>query len=414
VSEDAKEGGPQVSAGGAQAVIRRQAVFDARDRLAGYELLLGRGIAPGSGSDAAAVITAAFGDLGLRRVVGDHRAYVTAPFEVLSAAGALRLPAGQLVLLVAEQPVDERLLGLARDLVQQGFGVGLGGWALAPGAEPLVRLATAVKVDFDFGTRHLTQLVAQRDALHAQGATLIAAHVQTRGEHEEARRLGFDAFQGAYLGQPAAVTARLTPTQRMDALAAVLTATGPGAFEDLERLIVQDAGLAHRFLHLAGSAFYASRARVRSVHDALARLGADAVRRWVLMLVLAGLADSSSETDRHLLGVGLHRGRICELLAGQDPEASADRAFSAGLLSVLPGLVDQPMPELVAELPIDETLARALTHHEGREGRMLAAAIAYEDGEREGPDGDPSLLAAISRLYTDALLWADDTRGQLT
>ena len=72
------------------------------------------------------------------------------------------------------------------------------------------------------------------------------------------------------------------------------------------------------------------------------------------------------------------------------------------------------MQELVSELPLDETLARALTHHEGREGRMLEAAIAYEQGEGENPEGDPVLLAAITRIYTDALLWADDTGRQLT
>jgi c-di-GMP phosphodiesterase len=412
VTNDAEERAPDRSA--RCALIRRQAVFDARERLVGYELLLDRGIPPAADADAAALIAAAFGDLGLRRVVGDHRAYVTASFDVLSGAAALRLPPQQLVLQVAQQPVDERLLQIAGRLVEQGFGVGVGGWGLEPDAEPLLRLATAVKVDFDFGTRELTQLVAQRDALHTQRATLIAAHVQTRGEHEEARRLGFDAFQGAYLAQPADVAGRRTPTHRMAALAAVLTATGPGAFEDLERLIAQDAGLAHRFLHLAGSAFYARRARVRSIRDALARLGAEAVRRWALMLVLAGLADSSSDAARHLLGVGLHRARICELLIGQDPDGSPDRAFSAGLLSILPGLVDKPIHELVAELPLDERLADALTQHTGPEGAVLAAAIAYEGGARESPDGEPPLLAAITRIYTDALLWADDTAGQLT
>ena len=379
----------------------------------GYELLLDRGTVPAEDADAAVVIAVALGELGLGRVVGDHRAYVTAAFDVLSGAAALRLPAQQLVLQVVEQPVDERLLGVVGRLVDQGFGVGVGGWALEADAEPLVRLVSVVKVDFDFGTRDLTRLVARRDALHARGVTLIAAHVQTRGEHEEARRLGFDAFQGAYLAQPAEVAGRRTPTRRMAALAEVVTATGPGAFEDLERLIVQDVGLAHRFLHLAGSAFYASRARVRSVRDALARLGAETVRRWALMLVLAGLTDSSSDADRHLLGVGLHRARICELLAGQDPGACPDRAFSAGLLSILPGLVDQTLDQLVAELPLDEGLARALTHREGREGRMLAAAILYEEGGRENPDGDPPLLAAITRIYSDALLWADDTARRL-
>jgi uncharacterized delta-60 repeat protein len=156
-----------------------------------------------------------------------------------------------------------------------------------------------------------------------------------------------------------------------------------------EQLICRDVGLAHRFLRLADSAFYARRARVRSIRDALARLGADAVRRWALALALAGLTDTSSETARALLGVALHRARVCELLARQELAADPDAAFTVGLLSVLPGLIDRPMEELVAELPLDYRLARALMDHLGAEGSLLAAMIAYEDGQRENADGRP-------------------------
>ena len=394
------------------ALIRRHAVFDEREHLAGYELLLD-GPSAGEGT-AAPLIASACGDLGLRRLVGDHRAYLAATPDLLANAPELRLPPTQLVLQVPEQPIDEQLLHAVRHVVEQGYGVTVGGWALHPAAERLLALATTVKVDFDFGTLELTRLVIRRDELHARGATLIAGNVQTRGEYEECRRLGFDAFQGDYLAEPIRVRGRRTPTHRMAALAAVLTATGPGAFEDLERLICQDAGLAHRFLRLADSAFYAGRSPVRSVRDALARLGARAVRRWGLVLVMAGLADTSSSTVRHLLGVGLHRARICQLLARDTPDACPDRAFSSGLLSILPALTDQPIAELVAELPLDDRLARALCEHHGAEGELLAAAIAYGRGDRENTEGHPPLLTAITRIYTEALLWADDAVHELS
>lgn len=197
-------------------------------------------------------------------------------------------------------------------------------------------------------------------------------------------------------------------------MAALLSATGPSAFEDLERLICQDAGLAHRFLRLADSAFFAARLRVRSIRDALLRLGAQAVRRWALLLLLAGLTDSPSAAARHLLSVGLHRARVCELLARQDPAACPERAFTVGLLSVLPPLLNQTIDELLAELPVDAHLAAALLDDHAPEGRLLAAAIAHERGERENADGHPSLLAAISRIYAQSLLWADDTARQLS
>ena len=394
------------------AVVWRQPVFDRGAHLAGYELRLADRAGSGE-EDAARLITTTVGDLGLRRVVGDRRAYITATPQLLAAVAVLRLPAEQVVLQIPEQPVDEQLLSTIGHRVDEGFGISVGGWALDPAAEALLRLATVVKVDFDFGTLDLVRAVARRDELHARGAALFAGRVQTRGELEECRRLGFDAFQGEFVAQPARIGGRQTPTVRMVAVAQALNATGEGAFEQLERLIGRDVGLAHRFLRLADSAFYARGARVRSIRDALSRLGADAVRRWALMLTLAGVTDTSSETARVLLGVGLHRARTCELLAGHEVHADPDAAFTVGLLSVLPGLVDRPMDELVAELPVDERLAAALVDHLGAEGRLLAAMIAYEDGQRENADGFPPLLAAISRIYAESLLWADDTVGGL-
>ena len=80
----------------------------------------------------------------------------------------------------------------------------------------------------------------------------------------------------------------------------------------------------------------------------------------------------------------------------------SDRAFTAGLLSVLPGLVDRPIDKLVAEMPVDDRLASAIIDHLGAEGRLLAAMIAYEDGQRATADGFPRLLAAITRIYAES------------
>jgi EAL and modified HD-GYP domain-containing signal transduction protein len=394
-------------------LVRRQPIFDGHERLAGYELLIASRAAAPTDATAAGLIAATCAEVGLRRVVGDHRAYITATRDLVALARELRLPAEQVVLQLPKQPVDELLLASVHRVVEGGFGVGVGGWALEPGAETLLALTTTVKVDFDFGTLDLNRLLARRDELRARAVTLIADHVGTHGEYEECRRLGFDAFQGEFLAQPTGLAARRTPTARMASLAGVLRATGPRAFEELEQIISQDAGLAHRFLRLADCALYARRARARSVRDALARLGALAVRRWALMLLLARLSDTSSSTARHLLGLGLHRARTCELLARQDARAYADVAFTAGLLSVLPALIDQPMNELLANLPIDDRLVGALVHHAGPEGRLLAATIAYEHGERENADDLPPLLAAITGLYSESLLWADNTAAQL-
>ena len=404
---------PDLTVPGDCVLLARQPVFDRHERVVGFELSLKTDPSPVGETAAAGVVSTAFADLGLRRVVGDRRAYIDASPELVAQAAGLRLPPDRVVLQLDPNPVDTPLLETAGDLTRDGFGLGVGGWALAPEFAPLLELASVIKVKFDFGTLDLARLATRRAELQARGVTLIATGLETRGEYAECLRLGFDGFQGGYLAEPSGVPGRRTPTFRLAALAALLGATGPGAFEDIERLICQDAGLAHRFLRLADSAFYTARDRVRSVRDALLRLGAGPVRRWAVLLVLAGLADSSSPAAHHLLGVGLHRARLCELLAREDAAACPDRAFTAGLLSVLPALLQQPIEPLLDELPVDERLSAALVGHRGPEGALLAAALAYERGERADLDGHPTLLAAISRIYAESLLWADDTVGLL-
>lgn len=373
--------------------------------MTGYELVCRS--APGAPvARAAGAITTVFGDVGLERLVGEHPAYMTASRELLAQAPGLGLPPQRLVLQLPEpEPVDRPLLTSLRELRDHGFGVGVSIWALAPGAEPALEVATVLKVRFGFSRSDVNQVITRRAELHARRLTLIATGVETRGEYDQCLKLGFDAFQGPLFPRPVDITPQRTPTFRLSALATVAEGC---SFEELERLISQDAGLAHRFLRLSNSAFFAARAHARSVHDALLRLGSEAVRRWTLLLLLSGLTDTGSSAARHQLGVGLHRARICELVAREHPSACPTRAFTAGLLSVLPNLLGRPIGEILDELRVDQRLRDALGEQQGPEGRLLAAIRAYEHGQCETDRDQPPELAAISRIYAHALLWADD------
>jgi EAL and modified HD-GYP domain-containing signal transduction protein len=282
-------------AAGQCALLARHPLFDRRERVAGYELLCRS--APGAPvARAAGAITTVVGDVGLERLVGDHPAYMTASRELLAQAPGLGLPPQRVVLQLPEpEPVDRPLLTSLRELRDLGFGVGVGIWALAPGAEPALEVATVLKVRFGFSRSDVNQVITRRAELHARRLTLIATGVETRGEYDQCLKLGFDAFQGPLFPRSVDITPQRTPTFRLSALATVAEGC---SFEELERLISQDAGLAHRFLRLSNSAFFAARAHARSIHDALLRLGSEAVQRWTLLLLLSGLTDTGSSAAR--------------------------------------------------------------------------------------------------------------------
>ena len=168
--------------------------------------------------------------------------------------------------------------------------------------------------------------------------------------------------------------ARPAPTRHAGALAGLAAAGATPSFEELERLIAQDAGLCFRLLRFANSAHIGTRHRVGSVRQALTLLGARSVARWATLVILSDTGDHPHQ----LLVTALTRARLCELLAEGDPAADPDRAFTAGLFSVADALLEAPMEAVLAELPLDDRLAGALLLQSGAEGRLLAAALAHE------------------------------------
>ena len=102
---------------------------------------------------------------------------------------------------------------------------------------------------------------------------------------------------------------------------------------------------------------------------------------------------------------------MCELLGGADDEAERDRLFTAGLFSAADALLDAPMEEVLASLPLSEETKGVLLRHEGRRGRVLSTVLRYEQGHfPSDAGGDPGELA---EAYLAALRWADDAGSWL-
>jgi EAL and modified HD-GYP domain-containing signal transduction protein len=387
-------------------VLARQPIFNDRERLWGYELLYRPMPAGGRPSDleaaAASVMISGLADIGLERLVGDRLAFFNVTRQVVLDLHESRFAARRVVLeLLEDQEVDGPLLDALQELRRAGFRIALDDFSLDGDTEPLLAVADIVKLDI----RALSPeaLADHVRRLRRRDLILLAEKVEDRAEFRACQQLGFDAFQGYYFATPELVHNRRAPTQMLGALATLVRA-GPLEFEELEELISRDAGLSQRFLRLANSAFYAARSPVGSIRRALVRLGTDTVRQWALLLLVSGLRDRPD----HLLTLALQRARLCELIAHEHPTAEPDRAFTTGLLSTLDALLNRPMDELLAELPLDERLTKALLERDGPEGQLLAVVIAYERGNFEACAQHGISLASLSGAYRQALEWADE------
>jgi EAL and modified HD-GYP domain-containing signal transduction protein len=236
--------------------------------------------------------------------------------------------------------------------------------------------------------------------LQPRNLTLIAEKIETAEEYELCRELDFHAYQGYFFALPELSRTAVTPTRELGSLTALAATDAETTLEELEEIVRRDAGLSHKLLRYANSAHVAPLRPITSLRHALTMIGSVVIRRWALLLALSGLRDTPS----HLLDVAMLRARMSELLA-PSMQAASDRAFTAGLFSLLDAMTGRDMEDLVAELQFDDRLASAIVHREGPEGVVLQAALAYERGAFDvaAEFTRPEVLADA---YTNAIRWS--------
>ena len=126
------------------------------------------------------------------------------------------------------------------------------------------------------------------------------------------------------------------------------------------------------------------------------------------MMVMSRLASDSREA----LSSALVRAKMCEICASSSTGAQAAVAFTAGLLSARPGILDRALPELVNELALSSELRSALLDGIGPVGRVLEWVLGYEEQDqgRLAALGAPLLIA---NAYIEAVRWSTELETNL-
>jgi EAL and modified HD-GYP domain-containing signal transduction protein len=84
--------------------------------------------------------------------------------------------------------------------------------------------------------------------------------------------------------------------------------------------------------------------------------------------------------------------------------------FFTGLLSVLDGLLDQPMDSILPSLPLDPEVTEALLSQSGRLGAVLRCVLEYERRNwSEAQSAAQLSVGSIREAYQESLAWSLNT-----
>ena len=393
--------------------VARQPIFDEHKRLFAYELLFRGGlenVCPAGNPDRAAgqVLQAAWLTFGLPTLLGRHKAFVNFTRELLIKGYGETLPVESTVIELLETiDGDPEVVRACTRLKDKGYLLALDDFVYRPSLDPLIALADVIKIGFQ--EPDAAEQVEHVRRTAPQQPKLLPEKVETPDEYQQATAIGFDYFQGYFFSRPQVITGRAIDGSRLTYLRLLQAVTAPGLdIAELDQIIRTDVSITHRFLKYLGSASFGFRGSVSNVRHGLVLLGKEQTRRWVSLMALG---EMGRHKPHELLVSAAVRAKLCELM-GQEA-GMVDRTpdlFLLGALSLIDAMLDQPMADVLEELPLADDLKLALLGESSQLRPVLEFVEQYERGdwtvcaELGSQLGIPQ--SKPPKRYRDAVLWA--------
>ena len=184
---------------------------------------------------------------------------------------------------------------------------------------------------------------------------------------------------------------------------------------EIEQIISADASLTYALLRVANSVQYASRNRTTSVQQAIMKLGIGQLRQWIYLLSAGSGSNGGIDPFfEEFLKLSLIRANFCSEIMNYTRVVPLSRgeAYLLGMFSTLHFLIDAPLSEILAELPIADDIKKALLRKEGAAGALYQLVLSYENADWVGVNRLAAQLqipaGILTGLYFEAMEAADN------
>jgi len=389
--------------------LARQPILNGRREIVGYELLFRSGWEnsfSGDLDEATRKTLDNYLSMDIESLVDGRLVFINCAREALVGKLMTLLPPETTVLEVLEtvEPDDE-VMAACRELCARGYRIALDDFVPTPEKQPLVEIASYVKVDFRLSDAEARREI-QRMTKHSSAA-LLAEKLEDQGEFEVARAEGFKYFQGYFFCRPKIVAGREIPPNQLNYLRLLAELTRATLnIREVVSIVQLEASLCYRLLRLANSALWGVRKHITSVHEALMLVGE---KRFRLLVSVAATSVLGQNQPAALISLSLERARFCELVAPLVGENSTEQ-FMLGLLSLLDAMLETPMEQISRSLPLRKEAEEALLGSTNHVSVPLCLIRGFESGiwgacsskAREFGVSDEML----TKLYLDSVRWA--------
>lgn len=366
--------------------LARQPIFDWKQDVFAYELLYRsstENVYTGVNGDQASseVISNSFLLFGLENLTGGKKAFINFTRKLLEDEVATLLPKESVVVEILENvEPDEQLLSACLQLKKLGFLLALDDFSYDPRFDPFIDLVDFIKVDF------LQTNPAEREALihrtTQKKIKFLAEKIETMNDFHHALKLGYSYFQGFFFSKPNIVSGKDITSFKHTYLQLLQEISKADMdFDQVEEIIKRDVALSYKLLRFINSAAFSFRREIGSIKQALVLLGQKEILKWVSLITLKSICKNKPD---ELVIFAVIRGRFCELIASRiGLKSRSSDFFLMGIFSLIDAFLDQPLANILIQLPIARDIKEALLGKEGIIRDVYEMATSYEKGDWE-------------------------------
>lgn len=393
----------------------RQAILNKKEQVVAYELLFRDGpenffpnIDPHEAT--AKVVMQTHLNQGIRPITDNKPALINFCEQSLLDGLPLLLPAKQVMIEVLEtvSPSDQ-VYQACKALYHQGYHLALDDFVYKPEWNRFFNLVKLIK--FDIRQTPLTTIAPLVGKLRTiKKLKILAEKVETKTEFEEAKRLGFNYFQGYYFCKP-----EMGKTHDLDTNQPILLSLmqeslkTPMNINTIAEYFERDSALSYKLLKFVNSGILPITQQMDSIRKAVVYLGDLQIKKLILLMATGIMAE---DKPKELTRIAIIRARFCELIAKKILPAQCEAAFIVGLFSLLDAMLDKPLAEVIANLSLADDVVLALTAEKPNLLQYILHTVkAYETGSWFKTKKAAEMINvnddALADIYQNALLWAN-------
>jgi len=401
------------------AFIARQPILDKEKNVFAYELLFrdGKGGAyPEHKPEKAKMIAEHFLPLGLDDISGEKTSFINFSSDTLISRFPTTLNPESVVVELADNPFDQSgLLEACQHIKQLGFRLAIDDPMLLSAKHDIFPLIDIVKVDvskarFENIEKHIPRYL---DA----DVKLVAEQVDTHDNFSICKDLGFDFFQGYFFSQPEIRISRELPASKMN----IVDLMGESSKTDFDinritQIIERDAALSFLVLKFINNPTINKRYKITSLKHAINYMGEVEIKKFIALLSLTNLGD---DKPLEIIHMSLVRAKFFDLLSEQrGMQTDPPVGFLVGLFSLLEGLLNQSMQDIVKQLPLSDTVNDALLGKNPEFVNYMTLVRAFESALWMNVVKQSKVLNIeqkhLHTLYNQAIVWGNGVRSAIS